>query len=255
MCVPYVGFARSPDKCSLRALCWRMRGRLFASHARCAQHALTCVITRLFCSYAQLCCHFLEYFDCFRDFRVACANLMLRARFLRHSVFSFQVRKLCADFDDIRGRPVIFDQIAGLRLIVVGKAADEFDRGAVEGVDVDVVCLGHEYNEADSSFDVVCSVECFEHDPYAKETIHNMLRILKPGGLFYMSCAGVGRPEHGTEKTGESYGPHSSFYRNVSLNEMVSWMTSSSSDLSVLHVERSSAPEDLYCFGIKNESK
>ena len=126
---------------------------------------------------------------------------------------------------------------------------------AVKGVDVDVVCLGHEYNEADSSFDVVCSVECFEHDPYAKETIHNMLRILKPGGLFFMSCAGVGRPEHGTEKTGESYGPHSSFYRNVSLNEMVSWMTSSSSDLSVLHVERSSAPEDLYCFGIKNESK
>ena len=41
--------------------------------------------------------------------------------------------------DDICGRPVVFDQKLGLCLVILGKAADEFDRGSGKGVDVLVV--------------------------------------------------------------------------------------------------------------------
>src|SRR5262249_2718748 len=50
--------------------------------------------------------------------------------------------------------------------------------------------------------DVVISCECFEHNPFWLETFLNMARMLRPGGLFVLTCAGVGRGEHGTARTG-----------------------------------------------------
>ena len=69
-----------------------------------------------------------------------------------------------------------------------------------DGENVDVVSLGHLYKD-DKLFDVVCAFEVFEHDPYYDLTIINMLKHLKPGGLFIMSCAGLARPEHGTSRS------------------------------------------------------
>ena len=88
------------------------------------------------------------------------------------------------------------------------------------GPGVDVVCGGQDYDAPDASFDVVCSFEAMEHNPYWKETFANMIRLLKPGGLLLMSCATAGRPEHGTarSKPGDSpltIGIGWDYYRNL----------------------------------------
>lgn len=70
-----------------------------------------------------------------------------------------------------------------------------------EGPGVDRVCSGHELKEAPESFDVVVSCECFEHNPFWQETFVNMVRMLRPGGLCLVSCASLGRREHGTRRT------------------------------------------------------
>jgi len=71
----------------------------------------------------------------------------------------------------------------------------------VYGKNVDIVCKGHELALPDATFDVVISTETFEHDPFYPQTLRNMYRLLKPGGLFIFTCATTGRPEHGTKRT------------------------------------------------------
>jgi len=75
------------------------------------------------------------------------------------------------------------------------------------GRGVDVVCEGQDYNGAMDSFDVAISVECFEHNPYWKETFINMFRMVKSGGLIVMTCATTGRPEHGTSRSDAGSSP------------------------------------------------
>mgnify|MGYP003117678522 CR=1 FL=1 len=70
-----------------------------------------------------------------------------------------------------------------------------------EGSNVNHVVKGHEYEGDDESFDTIISTECFEHDMYYEKTLKNIVRMLKPGGLFVFSCAGPGRLEHGTLRT------------------------------------------------------
>jgi SAM-dependent methyltransferase len=69
------------------------------------------------------------------------------------------------------------------------------------GPGVDVVCQGQAYDAPAGSFDVVISCETMEHNPFWKETFANMLRLCRPGGLVLMTCASIGRPEHGTRRT------------------------------------------------------
>ena len=66
------------------------------------------------------------------------------------------------------------------------------------GDGVDVVCPAQEYDAPDNSFDTIISCECWEHNPFYKESIQNAVRMLKPGGLFLFTCATTGRPVHGT---------------------------------------------------------
>jgi SAM-dependent methyltransferase len=68
------------------------------------------------------------------------------------------------------------------------------------GKNVDIVSTIHEISLPDESFDVVVSTECFEHDQYYQESLKNIARLLKPGGLFFFSCASTDRPEHGTAR-------------------------------------------------------
>lgn len=66
------------------------------------------------------------------------------------------------------------------------------------GNGVDVVCPANEYDAPDESFDTIISCECWEHNPFYKESILNCIRMLKSGGYFIFTCATTGRPVHGT---------------------------------------------------------
>jgi Methyltransferase domain. len=89
-----------------------------------------------------------------------------------------------------------------------------------EGPGVDRVAFGHELTLPDASFDVSISGECFEHDPYWVQTILNMCRMTRPGGLVAFTCASSGRPEHGTCRTDRQESPGTQeqgldYYRNL----------------------------------------
>jgi SAM-dependent methyltransferase len=64
---------------------------------------------------------------------------------------------------------------------------------------------------SDASFDVIVSTECFEHDMYYQESIDKIIKLLKPGGLFFFTCATTGRPEHGTSRS-SPYDSMTAFY-------------------------------------------
>jgi SAM-dependent methyltransferase len=94
------------------------------------------------------------------------------------------------------------------------------------GPNVDIVSLGHEYNAPDNTFDTIISTECFEHDMFFPKTFMNIVRMLKPGGLFMFTAGGIGRGEHGTLRTDGGFSsPLTSkipgwenYYRNVDVN-------------------------------------
>lgn len=119
------------------------------------------------------------------------------------------------------------------------------------GTGVDVVCLGHEYEAEPESFDVACAVETFEHDPHAERTVGHMVRLLRSGGLLFMTCAGEGRGEHGTARTGNRYGPDSGFYRNVELWQFAGWLRETGAPLTRLDLQYNPVARDLYCYAIK----
>lgn len=98
-------------------------------------------------------------------------------------------------------------------LDINGTCRDFFDNCMYVGVDVgpgpgvDIVCPGQDLTFPDESFDVMVSGECFEHNPAWRETFVNMVRMLRPDGLIAFTCAGEGRPEHGTSRTDTGSSP------------------------------------------------
>ena len=75
------------------------------------------------------------------------------------------------------------------------------------GPNVDYVCPGHEWTP-EHQYDTIISTECFEHDRHWKLTWRNICHeLLRPGGLFLMTCATIGRPEHGTLRSGPGDSP------------------------------------------------
>jgi len=75
------------------------------------------------------------------------------------------------------------------------------------GPGVDLVCAGQEFNAPSNMYDTVISTECFEHNPYWKETFLNMIRVCRPGGLVIFTCAGRNRVEHGTARMNPQSSP------------------------------------------------
>jgi SAM-dependent methyltransferase len=67
-----------------------------------------------------------------------------------------------------------------------------------EGKNVDIVSLAHEYKAPDESYDFIVSNDCFEHDMFYDKTFKNIVRLLKPGGMFLFTCKTTGSAEHGT---------------------------------------------------------
>lgn len=128
-----------------------------------------------------------------------------------------------------------------------------------EGKNVDIVCIGHEFNAPDNTYDTIISTECFEHDMYYDKTIKNIIRMLKPDGLFLFTCATTGRVEHGTQKseTGsapllQNYDNWSNYYKNLT-QEDIEKILDLKQVFSEFEFQVNTASCDLYFYGIKNK--
>jgi SAM-dependent methyltransferase len=141
---------------------------------------------------------------------------------------------------------------------VNGTVRDFFEGCDYTGIDVfpgpcvDVVCSGHEYTA--EPFDVVISCEMFEHNPHWQQTLNNIaFNLLKPGGLFVMTCATTGREEHGTLRTRATDSLSSIFYgdyyRNLTEVDFRSVL-----DMDSIFKEYRFGFEvlDIYLYGIKH---
>lgn len=112
-----------------------------------------------------------------------------------------------------RVRAILPAAFAGKRVLEIGSSGaagnlrslfagcDYLGIDVAPGPGVDLVCQGQHYDAPDASFDTVICCEVMEHNPYWKETLLNMFRLCKPGGLVLMTCASTGRWEHGTTRT------------------------------------------------------
>ena len=127
------------------------------------------------------------------------------------------------------------------------------------GPGVDVVCEGQNYNAPNESFDIVCSAECFEHNPYWMETFKNMIRLCKEDGLVLFTCATDGRPEHGTTRTSPQDSPLTvgigwDYYRNLNESDFTNNLDFNSY-FKEYGFEVNEESHDLYFWGIICKNK
>lgn len=138
-----------------------------------------------------------------------------------------------------------------------------FDNCQYTGIDVgagnnvDIICKGHEFLDPDSSYDMVISTECLEHDMYYNLTIKNAIRLLKSGGLLLFTCATEGRPEHGTRNTSpqdapllNQLGSWSDYYKNLT-EEDIECIINLEEVFSEYEFEVNPISCDLYFYGVK----
>lgn len=116
------------------------------------------------------------------------------------------------------------------------------------GKDVDVISKAHEAPFEESSFDTVISAEMLEHDEYWELSLAKMYDVLKPGGLLVLSCAGEGRPEHGTRKAGSIWGTSPDYYMNLTPLDMQKIFKKNM--FSDYKFEENSETNDTYFYGI-----
>lgn len=125
------------------------------------------------------------------------------------------------------------------------------------GDNVDICSPAHKLNLPDATFDTIVSTECFEHDQYYSESLKNIYRLLKPGGLFLFSCATTGRPEHGTRRTTPSDAPFlqddetwGDYYKNLEDTDITAVLDPNA--LFTKHAfSTNKESHDLYFWGIK----
>lgn len=149
-------------------------------------------------------------------------------------------------------------------LDINGSNRDLFTNSQYIGIDlsagrsVDIISKGHELTLPDQTFDVVLSAECFEHDQYYEQTIQNMYRMLKPGGLFFFTCATTGRPEHGTRRTSPQDAPFlpdddnwHDYYKNLEAADIQTIFGDMSEYFQQHEFLTNQNSHDLYFWGIK----
>lgn len=111
----------------------------------------------------------------------------------------------------------------------------------------------------DESFDTICSTECFEHDPEYEKSFQKIVKMLKPGGLFFFTCASTGRAEHGTRRTTpqDSYGTignvegWSDYYKNLTFQDLDA-VINVRNTFKTFGTYYNYYSKDLYFYGIKN---
>jgi hypothetical protein len=98
--------------------------------------------------------------------------------------------------------------------------------------------------------DTMISTEALEHDKYWYDTLGVMYKHLRKGGLLLITCAGDGRPEHGTNDNSPNCSPATNdWYRNIS-NEMFQKVLPPSL-FSTYFIRQHDANKDLQFYGIK----
>jgi SAM-dependent methyltransferase len=110
-------------------------------------------------------------------------------------------------------------------------------------------------------FDTIISTECFEHDPTYKESLNKIYDMLKPSGLFCFTCAGFGRPEHGTRRTTpkDSFGTIGNqedmydYYKNLVIKD-VNEVLDLDNNFDVWQSYYNASSKDLYFLGIKKDN-
>ena len=116
-------------------------------------------------------------------------------------------------------------------LDINGSVRELFSNCDYTGVDlalgpgVDLACQGQLVEFPTGHFDTTISAECLEHNPFWRETVANMLRMTRPGGLVLISCATTGRLEHGTTRTNPDASPFTSaenwtYYQNLDRSDL-----------------------------------
>ena len=86
----------------------------------------------------------------------------------------------------------------------------------IDGPNVDLVLDAHWIPFPDSYFDNVMSSNTLEHDRDPKQTVHEMLRVLKPGGIFGLACPIEGYGAHEVQEAG-------GHYENPPLKGLLAW--------------------------------
>jgi len=124
-----------------------------------------------------------------------------------------------------------------------------------EGPGVDLVPHTEEVDLPDNSFDIAVSAECFEHNPYWLETFVNMHRIAKNFVIF--TCAGEGRPEHGTRRSHPDTSPFTldwDYYRNLTEKDFSDNLDLNSM-FSKYEFTYNAKAQDLYFWGVKKKTR
>jgi SAM-dependent methyltransferase len=126
------------------------------------------------------------------------------------------------------------------------------------GPNVDIVCEGQNYDEADNTYDQVISCEAMEHNPYWKETFLNMVRLCKPDGVVVITCATTGRLEHGTSRTDPEASPLTvgkrwNYYKNLTSRDFINSIDMKEY-FSDFNFWSNWSAFDLYFIGIKSNS-
>lgn len=84
------------------------------------------------------------------------------------------------------------------------------------GKNVDLIGSAHSIKFKTGFFDVVLSTEMLEHDINWRDSLKNMVRMLKSKGVFILTCATTGRKEHGTKNTDPKLSPFTNnYYMNI----------------------------------------
>lgn len=98
--------------------------------------------------------------------------------------------------------------------------------------------------------DTIISTEMLEHDSTWKESLNEMYSTLRPGGLLLITCAGDGRPEHGTSQHHPDDSPLTNdYYCNISNNMFASVLPPALFKTYFLNQDPRNC--DLQFFGIK----
>jgi SAM-dependent methyltransferase len=128
----------------------------------------------------------------------------------------------------------------------------------IEANNVTIVSKTKDLTFEDNTFDTIISTECFEHDPEYKDSFIKIYKMLKPNGLFCFTCAGWGRPEHGTRRTSpqDSLGTIGNkedmidYYKNLTIYD-VNEILDLYKNFFVWDSYYNSESKDLYFVGIK----
>jgi SAM-dependent methyltransferase len=122
----------------------------------------------------------------------------------------------------------------------------------VGGPNVDMVERISTLTFRDNFFGVVISSEMLEHDIEWEQSLRNMFRMLRSGGLLTFTCATYGRPEHGTARTTPQDAPGlpwPDYYRNLGEQDIRQALDMSKFKEFAFQIEHET--HDLYFWGIK----